>query len=105
MQFAKAFVLTANGAKIPAIGFGTMELPHRPAELVAAAIAAGYRHIDTARKYGTEENLLAIEREQISAYIPSPDSDHRTEFFSANRFRYEAERDVYLCPAGPRTAL
>ena len=50
MQSAKAFVLTANGAKIPAIGFGTMELPHRPAELVAAAIAAGYRHIDTARK-------------------------------------------------------
>ena len=42
---------------MPAIGFGTMELPHRPAELVAAAIAAGYRHIDTARKYGTEERV------------------------------------------------
>jgi hypothetical protein len=52
------------------------------------------------RKYGTEDNLVAIEREQISAYIPSPDSDHRTAFFSADRFRYEAERDVYLCPAG-----
>jgi diketogulonate reductase-like aldo/keto reductase len=57
MQSEKAFVLTANRAKIPAIGFGTMELPHRPAELVAAAIAAGYRHIDTARKYGTEERV------------------------------------------------
>jgi diketogulonate reductase-like aldo/keto reductase len=34
-----------------------MELPHRPAELVAAAIEAGYRHIDTARKYGTEEDV------------------------------------------------
>jgi len=34
-----------------------MELPHRPAELVAAAIAAGYRHIDTARKYGTDERV------------------------------------------------
>ena len=42
---------------MPAIGFGTMELPHRPAELVAAAISAGYRHIDTARKYGTEERV------------------------------------------------
>jgi hypothetical protein len=52
------------------------------------------------RKYGTEENLVAIEREQISAYIPSPDSDHRTEFFSVDRFHYEAERDIYLCPAG-----
>jgi hypothetical protein len=52
------------------------------------------------RTYGTEENLVAIEREQISAYIPSPDSDHRTEFLSADRFHYEAERDIYLCPAG-----
>jgi len=50
-------MLAAHGAKMPAIGFGTMELPHRPAELVAAAIAAGYRHIDTARKYGTEERV------------------------------------------------
>jgi 2,5-diketo-D-gluconate reductase B len=57
MHSPKSFVLTAHGANMPAIGFGTMELPHRPAELVAAAIAAGYRHIDTARKYGTEERV------------------------------------------------
>ena len=57
MQSPKAFTLTAHGARMPAIGFGTMELPHRPAELVAAAIACGYRHIDTARKYGTEERV------------------------------------------------
>jgi Transposase DDE domain len=52
------------------------------------------------RKYGTEENLVAIESQHIHAYIPSPDLDHRTEFFSSDRFRYEAERDIYLCPAG-----
>jgi len=57
MQSAKSFTITAHGAQMPAIGFGTMELPHRPAELVAAAIASGYRHIDTARKYGTEERV------------------------------------------------
>jgi diketogulonate reductase-like aldo/keto reductase len=34
-----------------------MEFPGRAAELVAHAIAAGYRHIDTARKYGTEEQV------------------------------------------------
>ena len=55
MPSPKAFTLTAHGATMPAIGYGTMELPHRPAELVAHAIASGYRHIDTARKYGTEE--------------------------------------------------
>jgi hypothetical protein len=35
-----------------------------------------------------------------STYRPSPDVDHRTQFFSADRFRYEAERDIYRCPAG-----
>jgi transposase len=58
------------------------------------------RQVTGDRKYGTEENLVAIEREHIHAYIPSPDVDHRTEFFSTDRFRYEAQRDVYLCPAG-----
>ncbi len=51
-------------------------------------------------KYGTEDNLVAIEDQGIRAYIPIPDMDHRTEFFSVDQFRYEAEHDVYLCPAG-----
>ena len=57
MQSPKAFTLSAHGAKMPAIGYGTMEFPARPAELVAYAIEAGYRLIDTARKYGTEERV------------------------------------------------
>jgi diketogulonate reductase-like aldo/keto reductase len=57
MPSPKAFTLAAHGAEMPAIGFGTMEFPGRAAELVAHAIAAGYRHIDTARKYGTEEQV------------------------------------------------
>jgi len=55
MQSGTAFMWSANGAQMPAIGFGTMEFSDRPAELVAAALASGYRHIDTARKYGTEQ--------------------------------------------------
>jgi 2,5-diketo-D-gluconate reductase B len=47
-------VLAAHGARIPAIGFGTSGLGDVRAEHVAAALEAGYRHIDTARKYGTE---------------------------------------------------
>jgi len=46
--------LKAHGAEIPAIGFGTSGLGYITAEHVAAALNAGYRHIDTARKYGTE---------------------------------------------------
>jgi Transposase DDE domain len=58
------------------------------------------RHVTGDRKYGTEGNLVAIEVQGIRAYIPSPDFDHRTPFLSADRFRYEAERDIYICPAG-----
>jgi len=46
--------LAAHGAEIPAIGFGTSGLGYVRAEHVATALKAGYRHIDTARKYGTE---------------------------------------------------
>src|SRR4051812_47740386 len=48
--------LAAHGAEMPAIGFGTSGLPD-PAAAVAAALAAGYRHLDAARKYGTEEGV------------------------------------------------
>jgi len=48
--------LAAHGAAIPAIGFGTSQLPD-PARAVAAALAVGYRHLDAARKYGTEEGV------------------------------------------------
>jgi len=57
MQSAKAFTLAAHGANMPAVGYGTMELPQRGAELVAYAIKSGYRLIDTARKYGTEDRV------------------------------------------------
>lgn len=48
--------VTANGANIPAIGFGTWTLKGEDcAKLVAHAIASGYRHIDTADLYENEE--------------------------------------------------
>jgi len=49
--------LAAHGAHIPAIGYGTSGLGQVRAEHVAAALRAGYRHIDTARKYGTERQV------------------------------------------------
>jgi diketogulonate reductase-like aldo/keto reductase len=49
--------LSAHGAEIPAIGFGTSMIGGNCAEIVATAIRAGYRHIDTAWKYGTEKGV------------------------------------------------
>ena len=54
-----------NGVEIPRVGFGTWQAPNGP-ETVAAvkeALAAGYRHIDTAAGYGNEESVGIAVRE------------------------------------------
>lgn len=48
--------LSAHGAEIPAIGFGTSSLGDC-GEIVATALKLGYRHIDTAWKYGSERGV------------------------------------------------
>ena len=48
--------LSAGGADIPAIGFGTSSLGNC-GEIVAQALKLGYRHLDTAWKYGTERGV------------------------------------------------
>src|SRR5262245_21390568 len=50
--------IRANGAAIPALGLGTWTLRGDTcAELVAAALDVGYRHIDTAAIYGNETDV------------------------------------------------
>jgi 2,5-diketo-D-gluconate reductase B len=48
--------LSSNGARIPAIGFGTSQLGDC-GETVATALKLGYRHLDTAWKYGSERGV------------------------------------------------
>lgn len=57
MQSTKAPTLSAHGAQIPAVGYGTMLFPEpeRAVELIVCSLECGYRHIDTSRKYGSEE--------------------------------------------------
>ncbi|MGH8664566.1 MAG: aldo/keto reductase [Burkholderiales bacterium] len=45
-----------NGDAVPMIGFGTSQLGDC-AQIVAKALQIGYRHIDTAWKYGSEEGV------------------------------------------------
>ncbi|AMN45471.1 aldo/keto reductase [Rhodoplanes sp. Z2-YC6860] len=52
---SEPLMLTAHGAQIPALGFGTSPMTgSMAASEMVAALKAGYRHIDAARKYGTE---------------------------------------------------
>lgn len=49
-------ILSSHGCTMPALGFGTSQLGDC-AELVATALKLGYRHIDTAGKYGSEQGV------------------------------------------------
>ncbi|MDR1106681.1 MAG: aldo/keto reductase [Treponema sp.] len=55
----------SNGVEIPCVGFGTWQTPDGKiaVESVKAALAAGYRHVDTAAIYGNEESVGAAIRE------------------------------------------
>ena len=51
-------VVEANGATIPAIGLGTMTLMGAVCvDAVKTALQVGYRHIDTAERYGNETEV------------------------------------------------
>ncbi|MBB1643220.1 aldo/keto reductase [Sphingobacterium sp. UME9] len=54
----KTFKLN-NGVEIPAIGFGTWQIPEgeEAYQVVKEALAAGYTHIDTAAIYGNEKSV------------------------------------------------
>ena len=51
-----------NGVEMPIIGFGVFQIPAEQTQpAVEQALAAGYRHLDTAASYGNEEAVgLAI---------------------------------------------
>lgn len=50
--------VTANGATIPALGFGTFRVPGQDVlRIVPQALKSGFRHIDTAQIYGNEAEV------------------------------------------------
>jgi diketogulonate reductase-like aldo/keto reductase len=81
-------VVHANGAAIPAIGLGTGRLRGDVAvRAIAAALDLGYRHIDTAAKYGNEVEVgealrgSAVARHDLfltTKALPAPGGDAAT---------------------------
>ncbi len=78
-------ILAAHGATMPAIGFGTSGLAAPVGEIVAHALRCGFRHLDAARKYGTEEGVGEGIR---AARIP------RNELFITTKVSHENLRAV-----------
>jgi transposase len=58
-------------------------------------------HVTGDSVYGTIPNLKAIENAGIRAYMPAIDYTWgKRTLFRKDDFAYDAERDVYVCPAG-----
>ncbi|MDP9312989.1 MAG: IS1182 family transposase [Chloroflexota bacterium] len=51
-------------------------------------------------RYGTTENIVAIEEAGLRAYIPLPDFEQRIPFHGKQHFTYDAGQDHYRCPQG-----
>jgi transposase len=59
------------------------------------------RHVAGDARYGTRQNVAAIEKASIKAYLAIPNFDFRnTGLFGPGHFRYDAQGDHYVCPAG-----
>lgn len=72
-ELAAMEFVTTHGVAVPAVGFGTadMESEAEHRQLIDAALDAGYRHFDTAQRYGSETPLgnaiqaSAVDREDL----------------------------------------
>lgn len=51
-----------NGVKIPYVGFGVYNLKEKTIPSIEAALASGYRHIDTATRYQNEKEVGEVVR-------------------------------------------
>ncbi|MCD7110984.1 aldo/keto reductase [Rhizobium sp. DKSPLA3] len=61
-------IVKANGAEIPALGFGTFRMPGPEVlQIVPKAIQHGFRHVDTAQIYGNEAEVgTAIQQSGVA---------------------------------------
>lgn len=79
--------IDARGAKVPALGFGTWQLSGETCyEAVRDALEIGYRHIDTARMYGNEE--------EVGRAIRDAGIDPRECFLATKLWRDELSADA-----------
>ncbi len=50
--------------------------------------------------YGTVENVVAVEKAGMRAYVALPKHYERGSLFGKNEFVYDAEKDLYICLQG-----
>jgi hypothetical protein len=57
-------------------------------------------HVTGDAKYGTTENIVALEDAGIWAHVPLTDFEHRSALYGRDKFTYDSGRDQYCCPQG-----
>jgi hypothetical protein len=57
-------------------------------------------HVTGEAKYGTAQNVAAIEQANIRAFVALHRSGGKPTIFGREDFTYEPQEDVYICPAG-----
>ncbi len=95
-----------SGAGMPLLGFGTWQLHGSTAyEATAAALAAGYRHLDTATMYGNETEVGAARRDSgvardevfVTTKLPPDRADRAAETLAASLAQLGVEAvDLWL---------
>ena len=58
------------------------------------------QHVTADGKYGTTENVSAIEQANVRAFVALHQSGGRPNIFGKEDFGYDPKEDVYVCPAG-----
>src|SRR3954447_5400027 len=92
-----------NGVQMPVLGFGVYAVPAEETErVVTDALAAGYRHIDTAAAY---ENEAAVGRAIAASGIPRGRAVHHHEAVSLRRRRRQRPPCVRAVPEPARAGL
>lgn len=108
MPTQKHVVTLNNGVEMPIIGFGVFQIPAEQTEqAVSDALAAGYRHIDTAAAYGNEEavgraiSASGIPREELfvttKLWVQDAGEENTKRAFDASTQRLGVDYlDLYL---------
>lgn len=76
---------------------------HRMAEMAKAALGVEELEALADAGYFNSGDLAACEQNGITAYVPEPDKLAKAERegrITRDEFRYDGERDVYVCPQG-----
>jgi 2,5-diketo-D-gluconate reductase A len=97
-----------NGVEMPILGFGVYQIPAEQTErAVTDALAAGYRHVDTAAAYGNEEAVgravkaSGIPRDELfvttKLWVQDPGEDNTGRALDASLKRLGLDHvDLYL---------